>query len=74
MDVSRVGQRPDALLQESASPRRETRTERPEPQARVEPAQPPRETKKVASPEPEPAKPVVNTQGQVTGTRINTSA
>ena len=74
MDVNRVGQRPDALLQDSASTRRETRaTERPESQERAAP----REAKKAEPPkppEPERTKPVVNTQGQVTGTRINTSA
>lgn len=79
MDVSRVGSRPDALLQESGAQRREsqaaeqvqTRTERPAP-VQNQQASPPPQTRPVEP--PEPPRPVVNTQGQTTGTRINTTA
>lgn len=70
MDVSRVSHKTDALLQESAPARRDTgAAARPEASERVER---PKEVKKAES--PEPPKPVLNTQGQTTGTRINTSA
>ena len=73
MSVSGVSQRPDALLQESGSMRRETQaTERPVRQERVEKESKPAEPKKVEA--PEAPKPVVNMQGQTTGTRVNTSA
>lgn len=75
MSVNGVSQRPDALLQQSALPGREARpadtavrTEAPPRVERPEPAA----TRPVEA--PEAPKPVVNTQGQTTGTRINTTA
>ena len=79
MDVSRIGAKPDALLQQSALPTRETGAAERSAQAQRSEAPPPRPVES-RRPEPQPVeapeapKPVVNTQGQTTGTRINTTA
>lgn len=75
MAVNGVSQRPDALLQQSALPGRETRAAETAPRSESPPpveASRPAESRRVEA--PEPPKPVVNTQGQTTGTRINTTA
>lgn len=60
----------DALLQQSAAPKRDAvEAER---LARQERAAPPVETQTKQA--PEQTKPVVNTQGQTTGTLVNTTA
>ena len=75
MEINGVSQRPDALLQQSALPGREVRSAetppRPAPSPPVE-ASPKVEPKREEP--PEPPKPVVNTSGQTTGTRVNTTA
>lgn len=75
MDVSRIGSKPDALLQQSALPGREAgaaeRAAQAAPRTEIPPPKP-TESRPVES--PEPPRPVVNTQGQTTGTRINTTA
>lgn len=72
MEVNGVNQSSAALLQQSVSTQRETQAaqstpkpERPEPPKPVEA----RQVEAVEQP-----KPVVNTQGQTTGTRISTTA
>lgn len=74
MAVNGVSQRPDALLQQSALPGREPRAAETAPRAESPPVErsKPAESRRVET--PEPPKPVVNTQGQTTGTRINTTA
>lgn len=74
MPVNGVSQRPDALLQQSALPGRDTRAAETAPRTEPPPVErsEPAETRRVEA--PEPPKPVVNTQGQTTGTRINTTA
>lgn len=73
MPVNGVSQRPDALLQQSALPTRDTRAAETAPRTAPPPERPqPAEARRVEA--PEPPKPVVNTQGQTTGTRINTTA
>lgn len=75
MTVNGVSPRPDALLQQSALPGREARAADTPPRAESPPpveASKPAESRRVEA--PEPPKPVVNTQGQTTGTRINTTA
>lgn len=78
MEVTRINPQRDASVSQSSTQRREARpaerlerqpsAERSEPAARPEP-QKVRATESVEKP-----KPVVNTQGQTTGTRVNTSA
>lgn len=75
MDVSRIGSKPDALLQQSALPGRETgAAERAAQAAPRSETPPPKQSGPRPVESPEPPKPVVNTQGQTTGTRINTTA
>ena len=72
MDVNRVNSQRDATVSQSTTPRREARpAERAE---RSEPAERPEQQKVRATESKDAPKPVVNTQGQTTGSRINTSA
>ena len=73
MAVNGVSQSSDVLLQQSANTARESRT------AETAPPVPPRpEREPAAEPvraeAPKAPQPVVNTSGQTTGTRVNTTA
>lgn len=72
MAVNNVNPSSDALLQQSVSPRRETQAT----ESAERPVAPPRtERAEIRQPEADKEpRPVVNTQGQTTGTRINTTA
>lgn len=73
MDVNRVSQRSDVLLQETATARREAReTQRSEREDRSVAERSAAESRPVEK--NEQAKPVLNSQGQTTGTLVNTSA
>jgi len=75
MDVSRVT--PNRVEGNESSGRRTQAQAVPDPVARRERTEvrsTETERKVEAKPEPEASKPVVNTSGQTTGTRINTSA
>lgn len=78
MDVSRVGAKPDALLQQAALPGREAgaaeRSAQAAPRTETTPPKPAEPRPAEQAEPPEPPRPVVNTQGQTTGTRINTTA
>lgn len=74
MDVNRVSQKRDASVPPEANQRREARSLDRSRSERTERVEAPETPKTRPAESAEKPKPVVNTQGQTTGTRINTSA